>query len=133
MLDDLALAILQTELALLPATGIIVHPVDYRRMMLVKDLNENYIAGGPFGGPAGTIWQLPAVVTPAIERGTFSVGAFGLGCQIWDREVAEVFISTEDSDNFRKNRVTLLAEQRLAMAVRRPAAIVAGSYSNTTE
>jgi ABC-type branched-subunit amino acid transport system substrate-binding protein len=42
---------------------------------------------------------------------------------------AVVEISTEDDQNFRKNLVTVLAEERLALAVYRPEAFVKGDFA----
>ena len=52
-----------------------------------------------------------------MATGKFLTGAFQLGAQIFDRMDAVVEISTEDDQNFRKNLVTVLAEERLALAV----------------
>ena len=64
----------------------------------------------------------------AMPEGEFLVGAFGLAAQIFDREEASVMISSEDQDNFVKNKVTILAEERLALAVKRPQALVHGTF-----
>ena len=52
-----------------------------------------------------------------------------VGAQIFDRMDAMVEISTEDDQNFRKNLVTVLAEERLALAVYRPEAFVKGDFA----
>ena len=56
----------------------------------------------------------------------FLIGAFDLAAQIFDRQDATVEVSTEDADNFQKNKVTIRAEERLALAVYRPEALVYG-------
>ena len=48
---------------------------------------------------------------------------------VFDRMDAMVEISTEDDQNFRKNLVTVLAEERLALAVYRPEAFVKGDFA----
>ncbi|MBN8956767.1 MAG: phage major capsid protein, partial [Rhizobiales bacterium] len=49
---------------------------------------------------------------------------------IWDRMDVEVLVSSEDRDNFVKNMLTVRAEKRLAMVVKRPAALVYGDFGN---
>ncbi|MBB4259973.1 phage major capsid protein [Bradyrhizobium sp. CIR3A] len=129
--DTLAHAIAQSEVALLPATGIVMNNDDLEALKIIKDGNDRYIGGGPFGPPIATIWGRPVVGTPAMAAGEFLVGAFLDGAQIFDRLDAEVLVSSEDRDNFIKNMLTVRAEERLAMAVKRPAAFVHGSFPYT--
>jgi HK97 family phage major capsid protein len=75
------------------------------------------------------IWGKRVVATNSIAAGTFLVGAMSMGAQIWDRMDAAVQISYEDGDNFKKNMATLLAEERLALTVYRPAAFIKGTFA----
>lgn len=126
-IDQLRLALLQASLAEFPATGIILHPIDWTRVELMKDTSNAYLFGGPTGGMLGKrLWALPVVDTQAMTQDKFLVGAFQMAAQIFDREELNVEISTEDSDNFRKNLVTIRAEGRLGLAVYRPEALVKG-------
>lgn len=129
MADELRLAILQSELALFPATGIVIHPTNWAQIELLKDGDERYIWANPNQMGFKTMWSLPVVATPAMTSDKFLVGAFKLACQVFDREDANVEISTEDSDNFRKNLITLRAEQRIALAIYRPEALIYGTFS----
>lgn len=126
--DTLAHAIAQAEAALLPATGIVMNNEDLKKLMTIKDGQGRYIGGGPFGPSFATIWQLPAVGTPQMQSGEFLVGAFFDGAQIFDRLLAEVVISTENEDDFVKNMITIRAEERLALTVRRPQAFIYGQF-----
>jgi HK97 family phage major capsid protein len=131
-LDELLLAIAQVQQALLPATGIVLNDLDWFRMLATKDSQGRYIGDGPFGAQIAVAWTLPVSATPSMPAGEFLVGAFADGAQIFDRETVEVLISNEDADNFRKNLVTILAEERLALAVKRPQAFVYGTFSTVT-
>ena len=69
---------------------------------------------------------LPAV----IAEGTSLVGAFGTGAQLYDRETANIRISEQHEDFFVRNAIVILAEQRMALAVKRPEAFVEVTFDN---
>jgi HK97 family phage major capsid protein len=128
-LDVLRMAMLKASLAEYPSTGMVLHPTDWAGIELTKDTQGRYIIGDPKSDAPSRLWGLPVVATQAMLLGKFLVGAFRMGAQIFDRENASVELSTEDSDNFRKNLVTILAEERLALAVYRPTAFVKGDFA----
>ena len=125
-IDRLRLAMLQAALAEYPASGHVLHPTDWATIELTKDTTGRYIIGDPQGRASPTLWGLPVVATPAIAQNNFLTGAFRLAAQIFDRWDATVEVSTENQDNFVKNAVTILAEERLGLAVYRPAALITG-------
>jgi HK97 family phage major capsid protein len=129
-MDVLRYAMLQAELAELPSSGIVLHPTDWAGIETTKDADGRYIIGNPASQLQPRLWGLPVVATQAMTVDKFLVGAFGTAAQIFDRQDARVELSTEDSDNFRKNLVTILAEERLALAVYRPEAFIKGDFSD---
>lgn len=129
-IDILRLAMLQVRLAEYPANGVLLNPIDWTEIELTKDANGVYIFANPQSLAGPVIWGLPVVDTQAQTEGDFTVGAFNMAAQIFDRETATVEVSTEDRDNFVKNMVTILAEQRLALAVYRGEAIVDGAFDD---
>lgn len=127
-LDTLRRAILQVRLSGYPARGIVLHPQDWADIELLKDSELRYIWGSVTEGGVTRSWRVPVVESEAIGEGTFLVGAFGIGAQIWDRQQASVRISEHHGDFFTKNMVAILCEERLALAVYRPSAFVYGSF-----
>ncbi len=125
-IDTMRLAMLQAALAEYPATGHVMHPTDWARIELTKDAGGQYIIGVPQGTVSPTLWGLPVVATQAITIDKFLTGAFRLGAQVFDRWAARVEIATENEDDFIKNLVTFLCEERLALAVYRPEAFIYG-------
>jgi HK97 family phage major capsid protein len=128
-IDVIRLAILQAFLAEYPANGIVLHPSDWADIELTKTDEGAYLFANPQNGTDPRLWRLPVVETQAMTVDKFLTGAFQLGAQLFDREDANVEISTEDSDNFRKNLVTIRGEERLALAVYRPEAFVKGGFT----
>lgn len=128
-IDMIRLGMLQAALAEYPATGIVMHPSDWARIELLKDAGGNYIIGVPQGTINKTLWGLPVVDTQAMTIDKFLVGAFKLGAQVFDRWDARVETGYVN-DDFTKNLVTILAEERLALAVYRPEAFIYGDFGN---
>lgn len=130
VIDKIRLAMLQAQLAEFPATGIVMNPIDWTRVELEKDTTGRYIIGNPQGVIGATLWNLPVVTTQAIAEDKFLTGAFRLGAQVFDRWQARVEVATENEDDFVKNLVTILAEERLALAVYRPESFIYGDLGN---
>jgi HK97 family phage major capsid protein len=132
-LDTVLLAIAQAQLSKIAATGVILNDIDWLKMQSTKDSQGRYILGGPGAASIGsTLWSLPVVATPAMSASEFMVGAFAIGAQVVDRMQTEVLISSEGSDNFRKNLYTVRAEERVALLVKIPEAIVFGDFDTAT-
>lgn len=132
LFDTLRLAQLQAALAEYPASGHVLNPIDWAKLEMLKDGDGNYIIGQPQGNAAPTMWGLPVVATQAMAAGKFLTGAFMLGAQVFDRWQARVEIATENEDDFVKNLVTMLCEERLALAVYRPEAFIYGDLEVVT-
>lgn len=127
-LDVIRHAISQAEEADLPASGIVLNTRDWMRMLGLKDAGGQYLSSGPFAtADVPRLWGLPVVYTNALAVGNFLTGAFESAAQIFDRMDPEVLISSEDRDNFVRNQITVRAEERLALAVKRPTALIYGA------
>jgi len=127
-IDMIRLAMLQAELAEYPSSGVVMNPIDWAYIELMKDSEGRYIIGNPQGVIGATLWNRPVVTTQAIAQDKFLAGAFRLGAQVFDRWQARVEVATENEDDFVKNMVTVLAEERLALAVYRPEAFIYGDF-----
>ena len=118
-------------LAYYEPTGVVLHPNDWEDMELSKDLNGQYLVAVSVAlGGEPRLWRIPVIDTPAMTPGTALVGAFGTGAQLYDRDAASIRISEQHSDFFVRNAIVILAEQRLALAVKRPEAFVAVDFDN---
>lgn len=132
MIDQLRYAMLQAVLAEYPATGHVLHPINWAQIETLKNEIGEYIIGNAADGAQPRLWRLPVVETPAMTVNKFLTGAFKLAAQVFDREDANVQLSTDDRDNFVRNLVTILAEERLGLAVYRPEALVYGDFTAAT-
>jgi len=109
--------------------AIVIHPTDWQTIRLGKDSQGQYYGGGPFTGAYGnggytnvaSIWGLRAVVTTAIPQGTVFVGGFQECAQVFRRQGITLEMTNSNVDDFVNNLITLRAEERLALAVYRPA------------
>lgn len=128
-MDWLRRAITQLQLSEYDAEFIVLNPADWEDIELTKDTQGRYIIANPQSLLGPMLWGLPVVPTNSMGSGQFLVANGTQAAQIWDRQSPSVELSREDSDNFRKNMVTLLAEERLALTVYRPTALIKGVFS----
>ena len=123
--DAIRRAATLSYLAYYEPSGVVLHPNDWESIELTKDGNGQYlIALSVAMGGEPKVWRLPIVETPAMTESYALVGAFGTGAQIYDREQASIRISEQHADFFIRNAIVILAEQRLALAVKRPESFV---------
>lgn len=108
--------------------GIVLHSTDWAAIEQAKDTQGRYLFANPQSAAQPMLWGLPVVVSNSIAAGTFLVGAFDMAAQLWDREDAMIEIGL-NSDNFVKNMVTILCEERLALTIYRATGMVGGSFT----
>ena len=116
----------------LKADAIVINPLDYQALRLVKDGNGQYMGGGFFAGQYGQggivedipIWGTKTVVTPAIAQGTALVGAFAASATVYTKGGIAVSMTNSNEDDFNNGLVSLRADVRHALAVRRPSGFV---------
>lgn len=127
--DALRRAATKAILAYFDPTGIVLHPYDWEDIELDKGTDGHYaVSMNVTVGAEARLWRMTVVDSPAIAEGTALVGAFGLGAQLYDRQQANIRIAEQHSDLFVRNAVAILAEQRLALAVKRPESFVKVSF-----
>lgn len=135
--DNIFEAIMQVKSASnFDADAIVINPTDYKTLRLAKDGGNSgqYYGGGYFYGPYGNgqltrqpgLWGLNTVVTNAVAAGTVLVGAFRQGATVVTKagDGTRVEVVTGDHDDRTNNRVTVIVEERLALATRYPGAFV---------
>lgn len=128
-IDRLRLALLQAELAEYDADGIVLNPIEWAAIELLKTTTNEYLFSNPRFVTQAGLWGRPVVTTKALDATEFLVGSFQQGAQGWDREDVNLVIALQDADNVTKNMVTLLVEERLALTVYRPEAFVKGTFA----
>jgi HK97 family phage major capsid protein len=116
--DHVYEAITVAQRSYLEPDAIVLNPVDWADLRLLKDTTENYVGGSPFGNgqprPGQTLWDKRVVVTTAIEQGLALVGAFGTGAQLFRRGGLTVEASNSHEDFFRRDLVASRSGPRRA-------------------
>lgn len=127
-IDTLRRSITQLYLSEYLPEVFILNPADWEAIELQKDSEGRYILANPQSLAGPTLWGKPVVPTNSMTQGQFLTANFTQAAQLWDRQDAAVEVSREDSDNFRKNMVTILAEERVALTIYRPTALIKGAF-----
>lgn len=125
--SDIADAILQAAMDVQSGSGfaadaIVLNPADWYTLRVGKYNNGAYYGGGYFGDQSiPSLWGIPVCVSTAVASGTIVVGAFKTCGSVVSRDGVSVEAANTNEDDFVKNLITIRAEERMALAVRRPA------------
>lgn len=115
------------------ADGLLINDEDWDELTNAQDANKQFLAGGPFYGAYGSnngpaeeppLWGLRVVPTQAIPKGTMVVGAFKLGGSVIRKGGRVIDMTNADGNDFDNGIVAFRPSERLALAVRYPAAFV---------
>jgi HK97 family phage major capsid protein len=116
---------------------LVINPSNWQTLRLAKDSAGQYFGGGPWQGAYGQqsqvstgqfssspLWGMNVWVTNALGTGTAILGSFKQAAAIFRRGGVTVEASNSHQDYFVKNLNQIRAEERLALAVYRPASFV---------
>lgn len=117
LIDTFRRAMTQLRLAKHSASGLVLNPEDWEAVQLVKGTDGHYIWVNVGTTTEPRLWGLPVRDTMALAAGEWLMGNFRRGAQIFDRMDARVEMTNTDQDDFVKNRVTIRAEERLALVI----------------
>jgi HK97 family phage major capsid protein len=107
--------------------GAVLNPADWGGVAMVKNAQGNYVFANPLDYTSGgRVWGARLVLSANQAAGNFLVGAFQGNSQILDREDVNVQVATQNEDDFIKNMVTVLVEERLALVIYQPTAFEKG-------
>lgn len=103
-------------------TGGAIHPLDWSRIITLKDANGRFIYGDPFQATqAARIWGIPLIVTPAMTEGTALIGDFLMYARLWLSGGVRVIVGYVNDDLI-KNQQTIVIEEYAALEISRPTA-----------
>lgn len=108
------------------ANAIVMTPALWKLLRIGKDGENRYYGGGYFAALHGeNIWNLPIVLSNQLTANHIVVGAFDTCATLVTKaEGVTVEATNTDQDDFIKNLMTVRAEVREKLAVRRPAGFV---------
>ena len=109
-----------------PANAIVMTPDIWKLLRIGKDGENRYYGGGYFAALHGeNVWNLPIVLSNQLTANHIVVGAFDTCATLVSKaEGVTVEATNTDQDDFIKNLMTVRAECREKLAVRRPAGFV---------
>ena len=115
------------------ADAIVLNPAVWYSLRIAKDGTNNYYGGGFFGAQdIPNLWGIPVCVTTAVTASQIIVGAFKTCASVVQNGGVSVEAVNTNEDDFVKNQMTIRAEERLALAVRRPAGFKLLTKASTT-
>lgn len=130
--DVIRAAMVQLRVGYYGATAVMLNPFDVFTMETTKDADNNYMFRNADQNGLRTVWGLPIIENDSITAGSFFLGDFRNGAELFDRKALNIRFYDQDRDNAVTNKVTIVIEERLALANIRPAAFVKGTFAAAT-
>lgn len=103
------------------ATFMVINPTDKEMFDTIVDADRQYLLGGPLNQFPNRLWGLSVVESENIAAGHVLVGDGSMAAVV-DRHDARIYTTDSHSDFFIRNIFVILAEERVALPVFRPAA-----------
>ncbi len=110
--------------AFMPVTTVIMNPWDWTDIELLKDNDGRYLWVSVTEGGVQRLWRFVITVAQTFEPGRVLMGDFKRACTLHNRQQGRIRMTESHEDQFLRNMVTILAEERLALTVERPAALI---------
>jgi HK97 family phage major capsid protein len=127
--DVIVAALNQLALLNYNADCIMVNPTDFNKILLLKDSTNKYLKDQVYNGLQPSFSGVKVIQNTAIAAGTFLIGNFGVGTQLWVRQGVNVEFFREDGTNVRDGFVTVRVSERIALTNYLPNAFVNGSFA----
>jgi HK97 family phage major capsid protein len=127
--DVIIAALNQLSLSNYVADKIIMHPTDFHKILLLKDSNLSYLKDQVFKGLQPVFNGVPVILNTAIAAGSYLLGNFAQGTQMWIRDNVSVEFFREDGTNVRDGFVTVRCMERIALSNYLPNAFVNGTFA----
>ena len=124
--DVIVAALNQLALSEYQASQIILHPTDFHKILLLKDSQSRYLKDQVYAGLQPTFMGVPVITNTAMTAGSFLLGNFNQGTQLWIRDNVSVEFFREDGTNVRDGFVTVRCVERVALTNYLPNAFVYG-------
>jgi hypothetical protein len=118
LLAAIRIGIAEIQIAEFQAIDVLLHPMEYANIDI--DLLARTLAGARRDVP---VWALNVVPSGRVPQGSAFVGSLMDGVTTFARANAAVKMGL-DGDDFTRNKVTLLGEQRMTVKVTQPLALV---------
>ena len=127
--DVIVAALNQLALLNYNADCIMLNPTDFNKILLLKDSTNKYLKDQVYNGLQPSFSGVKVIQNTAIAAGTFLIGNFGIGTQLWVRQGVNVEFFREDGTNVRDGFVTVRVSERVALTNYLPNAFVNGSFA----
>jgi HK97 family phage major capsid protein len=110
------------------ADGTVLNPADWGGIAMLTNAQGNYLFANPLAyNQALSLWGTRMVLSSQMTAGNFLVGAFRGNSLILDREEVNVRVAEQNVDDFERNLLTILVEERLALLIFTAAAFEKGT------